>query len=215
MGHSGTGWMFARFPNHNHCLDANLAQRIFDLGPEFGPFPSSLRRTVSNSEFGILHSEWNGWHRLLRLPGLMAGRVTPCAPFGCNPRPACRGLPALPAVVQVVGRGDEAHFKSGLSVAAPQLAGGHQTRWDFLHRKPGRFLIWFVTGDDDAGNFSSLNNFTRIPGLYKCGVGTQPRPLFFVVLVLELIHFGVHILILIRQFLARHFINPAFRAFVT
>ena len=78
----------------------------------------------------------------------------------------------------------------------------------------GLFLIWLVACDDDVGNFSGLNHFTRIPGLYKCGVGTQPRPLLFVVLVLELVHFGAHILNSIRQFFARQFIDPVSLAVV-
>ena len=60
-------------------------------------------------------------------------------------------------------------------------------------------LIGFVAGDDDGGNFSSLNHFTRIPGLDKGRVGTQPRPLLFVELVLEFVNFGAHTLNSIRQ----------------
>ena len=95
------------------------------------------------------------------------------------------------------------------------FAGGQQTKWGFLQRQSGRFLIRLVTGDDEAGNFSRLNHFTRIPGRDKGGVGTQPRPLGFVVLFLQVIHFGAHILILIRQLLARHFINSVSVARVT
>jgi hypothetical protein len=74
--------------------------------------------------------------------------------------------------------------------------------YELLNVQPGPIFIWFVAGDDEVGNFSSPDNFTRIPGLDKGRVGTQPRPLLFVVLVLEFIHFGVHILKLIRQFFA-------------
>ena len=74
----------------------------------------------------------------------------------------------------------------------------------------GLFLIWLVAGDDDVGDFSSLNHFTRIPGLDKCRVGTQPRPLLFVVLVLELIKFGAHILNSMRQLFADWFSRNGF-----
>jgi hypothetical protein len=64
------------------------------------PFPSPLRRARQPliSEGGVRRAE---------LPAKV-GRVTPCAPVfadghHCNPRPACRGLPALPDVIKIVG----------------------------------------------------------------------------------------------------------------